>query len=256
MVNQYQKIEKKIVVFDLDGTLTASKASLDPEMATLLCQLLEKKIVAVMGGGSYAQFQKQLLTYLQCAASPMHNMFILPTSGASLYQYDQQKWQLIYQHVLTDKEKKQIAGAFKKAFQHIHYMSPKKTYGKLIEDRESQITFSALGQHTPLVKKEQWNKTQDIRFELKSILEKYLPKFEVRIAGLTSIDITKKGIDKGYGIKAISKLLIVPIKKMVYIGDALFKGGNDAAVIPTGIDTIQVSGPRDVKYLISQFLKK
>lgn len=256
MVNQYKKIEKKIVVFDLDGTLTASKASLDPEMATLLHRLLEKKIVAVMGGGSYDQFQKQLLTYLQCTASPMHNMFILPTSGASLYKYDHQKLQLIYQCVLTEKEKKQITHAFKKAFQDIHYISPKKTYGKLIEDRESQITFSALGQQTPLIKKEQWNKTQDIRFKLKSILEKYLPKFEVRIAGLTSIDITKKGIDKGYGVRAISKLLAVPIKKMVYIGDALFQGGNDAAVIPTGIDTIQVSGPQDVKYFISRFLKK
>lgn len=247
---------KKIVMFDLDGTLTESKANLDRGMAVLLCQLLEKKIVAVIGGGNYPQFEKQFLAYLQCKESLLKNLFILPTSGGRLYKHSAKKWRLVYKNALATKGKRQILNAFQKVFRDINYTKPEKTYGRVIEDRESQMTFSALGQKAPLAKKEEWNKKQDIRPQLRSALEKYLPEFEVRLGGLSSIDITKKGIDKAYGIKEIAKLLSASIQEMVYIGDALFEGGNDFAVIPTGIDTIQVSGPADVKYLISQFLKK
>lgn len=247
---------KKIVIFDLDGTLTESKANLDPEMAILLCRLLRKKIVAVMGGGGYFQFQKQLLVYLRCPEPLLKNLFILPTSGGRLYKYNAKKWQLIYKHALADREKRQVFDAFKKAFLVINYVLPKKTYGKVMEDRESQITFSALGQKAPLKKKEEWNKKQDIRYKIKGALEKHLPEFEVRLGGLTSIDITKKGIDKAYGIEEMAKLLSTSIKEMIYVGDALFEGGNDHAVIRTGIDTIQISGPVDVKYLIQQAIKK
>lgn len=246
---------KKIVMFDLDGTLTESKTNLDQEMGALFCKLLEKKIVAVIGGGSYPQFQKQFLAYLQCSGGQLKNLLILPTSGGRMYKYGAGKWQLVYKNTLTIREKRQVSNALKKALRDINYITPKKTYGKIIEDRESQITFSALGQKAPLEKKEKWNKKQDIRFKLKNALEKYLPAFEVRLGGLTSIDITKKGIDKAHGVKEIAKLLSASIKEMVYTGDALFKGGNDSAVIPTGIDTVRVSGPTDVKYLISQFLK-
>lgn len=247
---------KKIAIFDLDGTLTESKAILDRGMAALLCKFLRKRIIAVMGGGNYPQFQKQFIIYLRCPEALLKKLFLLPTSGGRLYRYHARKWQLIYKHALSSKDKKQILNAFKRAFLDINYVLPKKTYGKVIEDRESQITFSALGQKAPLEKKEEWHKKQDIRYKLKSALEKYLPEFEVRLGGLTSIDITKKGIDKAYGIEEMAKLLSASIKEMIYVGDALFEGGNDYAVIRTGIDTIQISGPVDVKYLIKQALRK
>ena len=245
---------KKMVIFDLDGTLTKSKANLDKEMAVLLSKLLEKKIVAVMGGGNYPQFEKQFLAYFKCPKERFRNLFILPTSGGRMYQYQAGKWQAIYENTLTGKEKRLILDAFEKAFQDANYTLPKKMYGEIIEDRESQITFSALGQKTPLAKKEKWNKKYDIRPQLKAALEKYLPQFEVRLGGLTSIDVTKKGIDKAYGIRQIKKILSVPIKEMVYVGDALYEGGNDSAVFKTKIDTIQVFDCEETKYLILKIL--
>lgn len=267
LLNNYKKMSnldksaellstKKIIMFDLDGTLTESKANLDQEMAKILCKLLEKKIVAVAGGGNYPQFEKQLLGFLKCPEDQLKNLFLLPTSGGRLYKHNVGKWQLVYKNAFTAKEKNQILDAFNRAFADINYISPQKIYGKVIEDRESQMTFSALGQKAPLAKKEEWNKNQDIRPQLKATLEKYLPEFEVRLGGLTSIDITKKGIDKAYGINEIANLLSVSIKEMIYIGDALYEGGNDFAVIKTGIDTIQVSGPADVKYLLRKLFSQ
>ncbi|PIT96973.1 HAD family hydrolase [Candidatus Campbellbacteria bacterium CG10_big_fil_rev_8_21_14_0_10_35_52] len=247
---------KKIIVFDLDGTLTKSKMNLDKEMANLICRLLEKKIVAVISGGNYPQFKKQFLEFLNCPKDHLKNLFILPTSGGRLYKYEDRMWRLAYKNILTTKEKSRIGDAFKKAFADIDYIPSEIIYGNVIEDRESQITFSALGQKASIAKKEEWNKKQDIRFQLKVALEKYLSDFEVRIGGLTSIDVTKKGIDKAYGIKKIAKLLSASIKEMAYIGDAIFEGGNDFAVVSIGIDTIQVSGITDVKYLIRKLLAK
>ncbi len=247
---------KKIIMFDLDGTLTKSKAVLDKEMANLLCQLLEKKIVAVMGGGNYPQFQNQFLKYLPCSKEQLKNLFLLPVSGGSLYTYQNNRWHLVYSNALTSGEKKKVLDAFKKTFLHTNYTPPQKTYGKIIEDRESQITFSALGQKAPLEKKKEWNTKSDIRPKLQAALFTYLPDFEVRLGGLTSIDITKKGIDKAYGVEQIAKLLSISKNDIVYIGDALYEGGNDYAVKQAKIDTLEVKDEEETKKIIFSFLKK
>ncbi len=245
---------KKIIAFDLDGTLTESKSNLDKEMADLLCELMRYKRVAVMGGGNYGQFQQQFLRYLKCPKSRLKNLLLLPTSGAALYQSKKGKWVKVYQNIFSRVEKSKIFDAFNKAFKDIKYKKPKKTYGEIIEDRKSQITFSALGQKAPLNEKERWNKTNDVRPHLKMALEKYLPEFEVRLGGLTSIDVTKKGVDKAYGIGQLLKLFKLQKNEIVYIGDALYEGGNDEAVLRAGIETVGVDGPAETKNIIRQLL--
>jgi phosphomannomutase len=44
---------KKLIVFDLDGTLAESKSPLDTEMAALLTSLLATVKVAIISGGNY-----------------------------------------------------------------------------------------------------------------------------------------------------------------------------------------------------------
>lgn len=55
---------KKLIVFDLDGTLAVSKASLDPETAALLDALLRVVEVVVISGGGWPLFEAQLLAQL------------------------------------------------------------------------------------------------------------------------------------------------------------------------------------------------
>jgi len=248
-------LTKKLLAFDLDGTLAESKRDLDEEMATLICKLLGKVSVVVIGGGNYLQFKKQFLSYLKCPKDKLKNLFILPTSGGRMYIHTKGRWSLLYENTFTIKEKNKILNAFERAFQDMRYIRPSKTYGKVIEDRESQFTFSALGQKAPLAEKEEWNQKQDIRPKLKKALKKYLPEFEVRLGGLTSIDVTKKGIDKAYGIRQVKKRLSIPIKEMAYVGDALYKGGNDFAVVKTGIDTVQIANVKETKYLIRKICR-
>jgi len=248
-------IDKKILVFDLDGTLTASKHNLDKEMAGILRDVLDKKIIAVIGGGDYSQFQQQFIKCFKISKEQSKNLYILPTSGSRMYKYIGGDLKMVYKIDLTEDEKKQILAAFDKSFIDINYVNEIEIFGDLIEDRDSQITFSAHGQKASLDKKVEWNKDKDIRLDLKKALDGYLPEFEIRLGGLTSVDVTKKGIDKAYGVEQLEKELSISIKDMAFIGDALYEGGNDHAVLRTNIYTVQVDDFEETKYLLRQLLK-
>jgi len=257
--------DKKLIIFDLDGTLTKSKAPMDLKMAGLLNKLLEKKMVAVIGGGRYKQFQDQFIGKLKTPKALLKNLFLFPTTSMAFYRFTNGKWQLIYADYFNQAQKKKIMEAFKIAFRHHGYKPPKKPYGEIIEDRDSQITFSAIGQDPPksekgyeeyLRAKEKWNKEEDIRPQMMKTMRKYLPDFEVNRGGLTSIDVTKKGIDKAFGVRQIKKALGIQIKDMVFIGDAIYPGGNDYAAIKTGVEYVKVSGPEQTKEIIKSLIEK
>ena len=245
--------KKDLIVFDLDGTLTESKAPMKSDMARTLARLLREKKVAVIGGGSYEQFRKQFIGHLDIPQEELKKIFLFPTTSTSFYRYHR-GWKKIYRKVLSSGEKRKIMSAFTLAFQKTGYRHPAKRWGKVIEDRGSQITFSALGQKAPVKAKEAWNKKCDVRPPLMKIMQKQLPGFEVRRGGLTSIDVTHKGIDKAYGIRQIKKVLSIPIQKMIFIGDALYPGGNDYAAKRTGVQCIAVRGPADTKKIIKKIL--
>lgn len=257
LINKIEDVpkDKKLIVFDLDGTLTESKSVIDDEMAGLLGKLLAVKQVAVIGGGKYELFQEQLLDRLNLPEELLKNLFIFPTTSTAFYKYEGSQWKNVYKLELSQEEKKKIFDAFEKVFNELNY-HPEEVYWEVVEDRGSEITFSALGQNAPLDLKSEWKKeNSELKLKMVEILQKYLPEMEVRAAGFTSIDITRKGIDKEYGIKQIEKYLGVPVGHMLFVGDALFPGGNDSAALRSGILCFEVKGIADTKDLISSLLR-
>lgn len=242
---------KKIICFDLDGTLTESKTAITPEMAELLAKLQKIKKVAIIGGASFSQFKKQFTSHLKY----FENLFILPTCGAAFYKYENNIWIPIYHLGLTDLEKKAVFDAFDKAFVDIDYHNPEKTYGQIIEDRETEISFSTLGQEAPLVERLALDPETDRRPEIINRLKIYLPEFQITLSGVNTIDITRHGIDKGYAIEQIEKYFEFSKEEIVFVGDAIFEGHNDFTVVRTGIDTQKVSGPADTKRFINTVLE-
>jgi len=235
---------KKLIVFDLDGTLAESKSPLDAAMSALLGDLLRVVKVAVISGGDWPQFEKQVLSHLSHDESLM-NLSLLPTCGTKFFQYAG-NWNKLYSEDFTAKEKEKITSSLKTAVSAAGY-SVEKLWGEIIEDRGSQITFSALGQQAPLEEKEKWDPDFAKRKKIKTILDTLIPEFSVRMGGATSIDVTKPGIDKAYGIKKLRDILGISLKEMIYIGDALFVGGNDYPVEEAGVACIAVRGPNETK---------
>lgn len=247
---------KDIFIFDLDNTIAESKQQITKEMSTLICSLLQHKYVAIVSGASFKQFQTQVLKYIHTNKINLEKLFILSESGGSMHIYKNNVWITRYQSKLTNYEKQTIYTAFKKAYVDLNYNDPEKTYGNVLEDRGNQITFSALGQKAPLKEKNLWQKNNDIRKILVLKLKKYLKGFKIRIGGSTSVDITKKNVDKSYAIRQIKKYLGIHISNMVYIGDKLMPKGNDEIVKLTGIDTISVDNPSDTQNFIHEILTK
>ncbi|MBI2046306.1 MAG: HAD-IIB family hydrolase [Parcubacteria group bacterium] len=245
-----------IIIFDLDKTLTESKMPLDPDMSALLCALLRIKKVAVISGAAFTQFETQFLRGLTCPPEAFKNLFLLPTNGASLYEYKDNAWVSVYRVAFTDAEKKKIFEALEQAFKKTNFKKPEKVYGVLIEDRDTQITFSGLGSEAPLSLKEKWDPDHAKRIVLARELRAELPDFSISIGGATSIDITRKGIDKAYGIKKLMRRLRYEPKQVFYVGDALFHGGNDASVISLGVlyQSVEKEGIAETKDIIRQIL--
>jgi hypothetical protein len=238
---------KKLVVFDLDGTLAQSKSSIDAEMAALLDKLLGFIKVAVISGGNWPQFQKQVLSHLT-NDKRLKNLSLLPTCGTQFYRYDK-AWDKIYAEDFTAEQKRKIVSSLNMAIEQLG-LKADKVWGEVIEDRGSQITFSALGQEAPLDEKAKWDPDFAKRTKMKAILDTLIPDFSVRLGGATSIDVTKHGIDKAYGIRKLRDILGMAIHEMIFIGDALFPGGNDYPAEQAGADSIRVRDPEETKRVI------
>ena len=238
---------KKLIVFDLDGTLAESKSSIDAEMARLLRDLLGIVKLAVISGGDWPQFEEQVLSHLPHNES-LANLSILPTCGTKFFRYTGE-WERLYLEDFAPEEKTKIIASLKKAVTESGFHS-EKVYGEVVEDRGSQITFSALGQQAPLEEKKKWDPDFTKRKKIKAILDRLIPEFSVRLGGTTSVDVTKPGIDKAYGIRKLRDILGISVKEMIFIGDALFPGGNDYPAEQAGVVSICVSGPHETKRVI------
>ena len=90
---------KSPIIFDLDGTLAESKSDLDGEMATLLARLLGTVDVAIISGGAWAQFEKQVLAFLP-HDERLKRLSLLPTSGTKFYRFDG-AWTKLYSENFT-----------------------------------------------------------------------------------------------------------------------------------------------------------
>ncbi len=242
---------KKLIVFDLDGTLAQSKASIDAEMAGLLDKLLDTIKAAIISGGDWPQFEKQVLSHLGKDANLM-NLSILPTCGTKFYQYEND-WQKVYAEDFTGEQKEKIIDSLNMAIDQSG-MKAEKAWGEVIEDRGSQITYSALGQGAPLEAKKKWDPDFTKRKKIKALLDPLIGDFSLRIGGSTSIDITKPGIDKAYGIRKLRDILGIAIEEMVFVGDALFPGGNDYPAKEAGVVSIRVRDPEDTKRVIEAII--
>ena len=242
-----QNTMKRLVAFDLDGTLAESKQPIDPEMAGLLARLSSCAIVAVISGGDWPQFRRQLVGNLPDEID-LARWFLLPTSGTKLYRYDG-AWNPVYEDSFSDAERLLILAAFTAALTEAG-IAEERIWGERIEDRGSQITFSGLGQQAPLNAKAAWDPDFAKRKRLQAALAATLPGFAVRIGGSTSIDITRAGIDKAYGMAKLAQLSGVSFAEMIFIGDAVFPDGNDYPVREAGIDTIAVRDIHETKRAI------
>jgi phosphomannomutase len=245
----------KAALFDLDDTLAESFQPPTQEMIERLLMLLEYVPLAIITAAGFSRVETEFLDKM--AISPYINRFyVFPNSASQCFVREESGWRLEYSVDLDDEDRAVIRKAIDDSITEtgtIIEEHPK--YKPLIIDRETQVAFTAIGLSATKEDKNAWDPDQSKRKTLKHAIEQRIPKFEVLIGGKTTIDITRKGINKAYGVNWLSRRLGVPAREMLYVGDALYEGGNDAVVIPTGIDTHSVKSPDDTGLIIDNLLK-
>ncbi|PID31248.1 HAD family hydrolase [Candidatus Saccharibacteria bacterium] len=247
---------KKLIAFDLDGTLAPSKSHFDDRMVALFDRLLAKYHVCVISGAKYELFQRQFLTQLTTEPKLLERLHLLPTTGTRYYRFIDGEWKLQYSEDFTPEDKKRIITALEESWAQAGE-EIKKTYGPTIEDRDSQITMSPLGQEVVamlgeegLRLKDTWDPDMKKRLKVAELVQKRLPDFSVNIAGATSIDVTLPGIDKAYGLNKLMQATGFRKEDILFMGDKIMPGGNDYSVEQMGIDCIAVEKWQDTAYAI------
>src|SRR6266404_3540987 len=252
--------KRKVIAFDLDRTLAPSKSRLPDRMSELLNDLLSKYQVCVMSGGKFEQFKVQLIDNLKADSHRLAKLHLMPTCGTRYYRYEKADWPQVYAEDFSEAQKQKILKALNKGIDDLGYRE-KKTWGDIIEDRGSQITFSALGQdivqqlgEKGVRLKKEWDPGDQKKHKLRDYVAKLIPEFEVRVGGGTSVDITRPGIDKAYGIQKLLCLLSISKEEVFFIGDRLEEGGNDYPVKAMDVDCMAISDWQETALVIEAIL--
>ncbi len=244
----------RVVIFDLDDTLAPSKSKIDPSMAALLLRLLEKVQVCIISGGRFEQFQTQVLTSLG-NSDDLTRLHLMPTCGTQYYRWQSSAWTQIYAENLTDEEKSSVTAALIEGAQALGLWES-DTWGPIIEDRGSQITYSALGQSAPIEAKVAWDPDGAKKERLRAYVAGRVPGLEVRSGGSTSVDVTRKGIDKAYGVRQLQKQVHLELDQMLFVGDRLDEGGNDYPVKEMGVESVAVENWHATATYVADLLER
>ena len=246
---------KQVIAFDLDDTLAVTKSPISDRMGELLAKLLEKFDVCIISGGSFEQFKIQIVDRLEASPRELDKMHLMPTCGTKYYRFDEiaKTWGIQYNNSLSEEQKKRVINTLKESAKKLGLWES-KPYGEIIEDRGSQITFSALGQKAPAEVKYKWDPTGEKKVKLRNLVSKHLLDLEVRAGGTTSIDVTMIGVDKAYGMQKLIEEMSINKDDILFIGDKLQEGGNDYPVKAMGIDTIEVKCWEDTALVLEGIL--
>ena len=245
----------RLIAFDLDDTLAPSKSPIDASMANLLARLLARTEVCIISGGQFAQFKMQVIEMLpDLADEQLARLHLMPTCGTQYYRYEG-GWVQIYAQDLSADEKKRALLAVEETARSMGYWES-ETWGPILEDRGSQITFSALGQAAPVAEKIKWDPSGSKKNYLREAVQAVIPDLEVRSGGSTSIDITRRGIDKAYGMTKLAELTGVGLLEMLFVGDRLDPEGNDFPVRALGVPTHEVTSWKETAEFVEEFLNR
>ncbi len=253
---------KKVLAFDIDQTLNVAKTPITDEIADLLIQCLDYYEVCPISGQKFDQFLIQIVNRLNnrgVTNRQLSNLHLFVAQGTQYYkyfplseEYNEDCWQQIYNYPLTPDQVMKITKTLEQAAQELGYWEADKLAegDSIIENRLSQITFSALGQMAGTEAKYAWDPDTTKRQKIVARCKELAPEFDYEIGGTTSINAITPGMNKVFGMTHLLEELAVSKEEIQYFGDMTQPGGNDYPVVEMGIDTITVRDHHDTAYAL------
>lgn len=267
IINENGGIMKKVLAFDIDQTLNVAKTPITGEIAKLLIDCLDHFAVCPISGQKFDQFLVQIVNRLLdngVSVAQLKNLHLFVAQGTQYYRYNsaddaeysEQNWQQVYNYPLTESQVAKISSTIEQAARELGYWEEDKLKDgdEIIENRLSQVTFSALGQKAGTEEKYAWDPDCKKREKIVARAKELAPEFDYEIGGTTSINAIIPGMNKVFGMTHLLEELDVEKKDILYFGDMTQPGGNDYPVVEMGIDTITVRNHEDTAYALRGIL--
>lgn len=248
--------QAKVFGFDLDNTLASSKQPMKPPMIERFSALTSCATVALISGGSMAVVTSQVLDVLAPTANRA-NLHVMPTSGSRYYRWDEaeSRWGLVYSHDLDPETVAVIESSLERHARELGLWEA-ETWGPRIENRGSQITFSACGQYAPVEVKQAWDPDNTRKHALAEAVRADLPDLKIRAGGYSSVDVSKHGMDKAYAVRSLAAALGIEPGRILFTGDRMGPGGNDYPAVEAGAMGMRVKDPQDALGLMDALLAR
>ena len=243
---------KKLIVFDLDGTLAESKASLDAEMATLLSKLFGIVKVAIISGGNWPQFEKQVLSNLP-HDERLKNLSLLPTCGTKFYQYETD-WKKLYSEDFTAEEKEKIIRSLQQASDDSGFKLEKSLGRSDRRPGKPDHVLRTRAAGTDRRKEEMGPGFHQAEEDERAPRPSSSPSFRCAWVERHPWISPSRASTKLTGLGNSETRLALAFDEMIFVGDALFPGGNDYPAKEAGALSIQVRDPNETKRVIETII--
>lgn len=246
----------KLFLFDVDGTLTPSRARMDPEFAVEFRRFCDQNAVCLVTGSDYAK------TVQQVPEAVLHTVLqSYCCSGNEIYR----RGQLIYQDTGWSPGK-QLTEFLKTAIGESLYRGGRTE--NHFDFRSGCLNFSIVGRGcTPEDRAQyrEFDQQHQERLKLVNQITELFPTVSARVGGETGIDIGPLGSDKS---QILANLPAYPndsdtgfyrwdLSQMVFFGDATQPGGNDFPLAQWIEETHTVTGWEHTREILrTQYGKK
>ena len=248
---------KKVLAFDIDQTLNIAKTPITDDIAELLVRCLDHFEVCPISGQKFDQFFVQIVNRLDHPTpEQLKHLHLFVAQGTQYYCFNGTDWEEVYNYPLTDAQIAKITATLEQAARECGYWEEDKLEpgDEIIENRLSQVTFSALGQRSDTGIKYAWDPDCRKREKIVARCKELAPEFDYEIGGTTSINAIAPGMNKEFGMTHLLEELHVTKEDVLYFGDMTRPGGNDYPVVQMGIDTITVRSHEDTGYALRGIL--
>lgn len=220
---------KKLLCFDLDGTLTQHRSKLERENAGLLNALQKKYKVIMVGAGGSERIYRQMNEY------PIE---IIGNYGMQRSVIEDAKFKLVKnEKSYPDKEY---------FIETTKYLRKKYGYtefkGEAVQFHESgMVTFPLLGTEAEIKDKIAFDPTREKRRVMYPEVLELFKDYNVYVGGSSSFDFTDKKYNKYYAIKSYAEENGYNLNEILFIGDDFGDGGGDSHVRIFGLDYVEIT---------------
>lgn len=219
---------KKLICFDLDGTLTQHRSKLEQENKELLDKLGRKYKLLMVGAGGAERIYAQMNEY------PID---ILGNYGMEESRIIKDKFQIV-RRTITQPDKQLF-------IDNIQYLREKYGYtqykGEGVEFHSTgMVTFPLLGTKADIADKLAFDPNREKRKVLYPEVIELFPNHTVYIGGSSSFDFSEKKYNKYDAIMAYAKENGYQKEDILYVGDDFGDGGGDSHVRIGGLDYVEI----------------